>query len=392
MKKNTIIEVVLIILIISISSIIGAFNFLNIDPSKPTPSGGPSTSVNPSTMPSAGESSSPSSENPSVTETSPSVLNLQDGRNASVTIRLPLERIVSLNSGLTELLVAIGLGDKIVGRDETSVTPGSVLSIPVVGANAYEPNVEKIIELNPGVIFSDSMLCYNEGAYDQLAKAGIPIYITDPITAQPATPDDLKPETPTNVDATCDLLQKLSVIVDDKKIIDDYVEFVQYYNNLVRDRLATLSRDQKPRVMLEWYKPYMTFQTVNIYQAGGINIAENLSVYAPTLSPEFVVKENPQIIIRLISSQTHDEQEFANLRNQILDREELADVAAVKNNKVFICDYTFRGGIHSIMGYIYWAKWCQPDLFADLDPVAINHELEQIFCVATLPEGTFVFS
>jgi iron complex transport system substrate-binding protein len=320
------------------------------------------------------------------------VLNLQDGRNASVTIRLPLERIVSLNSGLTELLVAIGLGDKIVGRDETSVTPGSVLSIPVVGANAYEPNVEKIIELNPGVIFSDSMLCYNEGAYDQLAKAGIPIYITDPITAQPATPDDLKPETPTNVDATCDLLQKLSVIVDDKKIIDDYVEFVQYYNNLVRDRLATLSRDQKPRVMLEWYKPYMTFQTVNIYQAGGINIAENLSVYAPTLSPEFVVKENPQIIIRLISSQTHDEQEFANLRNQILDREELADVAAVKNNKVFICDYTFRGGIHSIMGYIYWAKWCQPDLFADLDPVAINHELEQIFCVATLPEGTFVFS
>lgn len=397
MKKTTIIEVILIITIIILSSVLGAYNLLNIKPSTPTPTTGPYSTINPSQEPSTSETSTPSTsspsstENPSPTETTPSEIKLLDARNASITIHLPLQRIVTLDSGLTELFVAIGLGDKIVGRDETSTTPASVLSIPVVGANSYEPNIEKIIELNPDVIFSDSMLCWNDGAYDQLDSADIPIYITDPIRTKPATLDDLKPETPTEVDTTCDLLQKLSVIVGNQEVVNKYVDFVQYYNNLVRDRLATLSRDEKPRVMIEWYKPYMTFQTTGIYQAGGINIAENISVYAPVLSPEFVVQQNPEIIIRLISSPTHDQQEFKAARDQILARPELQTVDAVKNSQVYICDYSLRSGIHSVIGYIYQAKWCQPELFADLDPVAINQELEEKFFGNVLAGGTFVY-
>ena len=37
------------------------------------------------------------------------------------------------------------------------------------------------------------------------------------------------------------------------------------------------------------------------------------------------------------------------------------------------------GGVHSIVGYLYWAKWCQPDYFADIDPVAIQAEIDQKF-------------
>ncbi|MCW4007844.1 MAG: ABC transporter substrate-binding protein [Candidatus Bathyarchaeota archaeon] len=315
----------------------------------------------------------------------PQNITIVDGAGRNVTLTVPVKRIVVINDGLTEMLCALGAEDKIVGRDASSNMPESVLDIPVVGENSYLPNVELILELKPDVIFADSMLPYNTVAMSQLEAAGIPIFISDPVDPEPTKHSNL-----TVVDFSCNLLSKLATIVGGQDKAEEYINYVQYYNNLVKQRLANLTQEQKPKVMLEWYAPYNTFVTPGIDQAGGINIAENQTVYAPVLSPEFVVEQNPAVIIRMSSSSNHNLTDFIAERDAIMNRTELAEVDAVKNGRVYICDWDIRGGISSVVGYLYWAKWCQPSLFADIDPNAVHAELYQKFFGTTV-KGVFAY-
>lgn len=308
-----------------------------------------------------------------------------DNANRTIIVLLPVERIVSINDGLTEMLCALGVRDKIVGRDASSTMPPSIIDVPIVAENSYVPNVEAILELNPDILFADSMLAYNDVAMRQLEEASIPIFIADPVVTQP-TPRSNE----TVGDFSCKLLMKIAKIVGGENVAQEYINYVQYYNQLVKERIATLSPSDRPRVMWEWYMPYYTFISPAIDQAGGINIAENMTVYAPLMSPEFVVEQNPQVIIRMISSPTHDEAEFVQLWQEIMSRPELQAVDAIINERVYICDWKIRGGICSVVGYLYFAKWIQPNLFADIDPAQVMADLYQTFFGITV-EGTFVY-
>lgn len=313
------------------------------------------------------------------------VITITDNAGRNVTVTVPVQRIVSLNSGLTEMLCVLGAQGKIIGRDATSTMPPSILSVPVVGENSYQPNVEAILELKPDIIFADSMLAYNTVAMQQLEGAGIPIFISDPTDPKPTPRSNT-----TVVDFTCNLLMKMAMIVGGEMRASEYIQLAQYYNNLVKQRIASLPNEKRPKVMWEWYAPYWTFISPAIYHAGGINIAENMTVYAPVMSPEFVVEQNPQVIIRMISSPTHDLNDFVKIWQEIMSRPELQNVDAIKKGRVYICDWKLRDGILAVVGYLYFAKWIQPTLFEDVDPAKVMAEIYQRFFGITV-EGTFVY-
>ena len=283
------------------------------------------------------------------------------------------------------MLCALGCENRIVGRDESSTLPPSVLEKTVVGANSYEPNVEVILELEPDVVFADSMLPYAAEKYEQLQDSGIPVFIADPTDPEPTAHSN-----ETVIDFSCKLISKLAEIVGEEQTAEEYTTFVQYYNDLVKARIETLTLEERPKVMMEWYEPYYTFVTPGLDQAGGINIAENQTIYAPHLSAEFVVEQNPDVIIRAIMSNEHDEVDFIEIRNEILSRTELSEVNAIINEKIYIYDFAIRGGVRCAVGHLYWAKWCQPDLFADIDPDAVNAEINQLFFGTDMP-GTFAY-
>ncbi|MCS7095928.1 MAG: ABC transporter substrate-binding protein [Candidatus Bathyarchaeota archaeon] len=312
-------------------------------------------------------------------------ITLLDNAGRNITVTVPVQRIVVLNNGLTEMLCALGAQNKIIGRDATSTMPPSIRSVPVVAENSYQPNVEVILELKPDIIFADSMLVYNKVAMQQLESAGVPIFISDPTDPTPTPRSNI-----TVVDFTCSLLMKMAVIVGGEEKAEEYTQFAQHYNNLVKQRLANLPDCKRPKVMWEWYRPYYTFISPAIYHAGGVNIAENMTVYAPIMSPEFVVEQNPQVIIRMISSPSHDLKEFKELWNEIMNRPELQNVDAIKKGRVYICDWKLRNGICSVVGYLYFAKWVQPELFEDVDPAKVMAEIYQRFFGVHV-EGTFVY-
>lgn len=315
----------------------------------------------------------------------PEIITVTDGAGTQMTLNQPIERIVSINSGLTEILCALNCEDKLVGRDKSSTLPPSVLEIPAVADNSYLPNVEMILELQPDILFADSMLPYNEVLMNQLRDSGVPIFIADPSDPEPTAHSN-----ETVIDFSCKLVSTMASIVGSQDIAQEYVEYVQHYNELVKTRLVDLTADQKPRVMLEWYEPYNTFVTPGLDQAGGINIAENQTEYAPVLSAEFVVEQNPEVIIYMVSSPDHVEADFIAIRDSILNRPALGDIDAIKNGKVYVCDWVARGGIRCVVGYLYWAKWCQPTLFADIDPAALNSEVNQKFFGADI-SGVYAY-
>ncbi|MCW4034553.1 MAG: ABC transporter substrate-binding protein, partial [Candidatus Bathyarchaeota archaeon] len=315
----------------------------------------------------------------------PEIVTVEDGAGNVLTIKQPVERIVTINSGLTEILYALGCEDRIVGRDESSTLPPAALDILVVADNSYVPNVEMILELEPDLLFADSMLPYNTELYEQIQSAGIMIFISDPSDPEPAQHAE-----DTVIDFSAKLVTTIASIVGAQETAEEYVTYVQSYNDLVKERLETITEEDRPKVLLEWYAPYNTFVTPGLDQAGGINIAENQTEYAPVLSAEFVIEQDPDIIIRAISSYEHLESDFVAMRDEIMSRPELSEVTAVQTGQVYIYDWASRGGIRCVVGYLYWAKWCQPDLFDDIDPVAINSEIDQMFFGTTIP-GVYAY-
>lgn len=88
----------------------------------------------------------------------------------SYTFKTPAKRIVSLAPSITEILFAIGAGDKVVGRTKYCAYPAEVSSITAVGT-LYEPDLEAILDLEPDTVIAATHM--NEDVLKTLEKAKI---------------------------------------------------------------------------------------------------------------------------------------------------------------------------------------------------------------------------
>lgn len=105
------------------------------------------------------------------------VLVLASCRSDSRTVGRPAQRIVSLLPSFTELLFAIGAGDRVVGRTTWCDYPPAAVDVPSVG-DGMPPNVEAVAERKP-----DLVALYNSGpnviAAQQLERIGIRTVLLD---------------------------------------------------------------------------------------------------------------------------------------------------------------------------------------------------------------------
>jgi iron complex transport system substrate-binding protein len=100
---------------------------------------------------------------------------LQDDWGRRVALAAPAQRIVSLAPATTELVFALGLGARLVGRTTWCDWPSEAASVPDVG-NGIGPNVEAIAGRRP-----DLVLVYpseaNRAAIRQLEGLGIAVAV-----------------------------------------------------------------------------------------------------------------------------------------------------------------------------------------------------------------------
>lgn len=96
---------------------------------------------------------------------------LVDDAGRTVSLEVTPSRIVSLAPGMTELLFAVGAGERVVGRTRWCDYPPAVADIPSVG-DGLSPNVESILARRPDlVVFYASPA--NETAISQLEQLGV---------------------------------------------------------------------------------------------------------------------------------------------------------------------------------------------------------------------------
>ena len=313
-----------------------------------------------------------------------SELTLVDSADRIVTVKKPINKIVPTELSIPEVIRTLGATDKLVAIDHwTSLFSEffpELMDLPVIGDYYYGLDYEKIFELEPDIVIS----YYGAGS----SMAEQPSEIADKLE-------------PVGIELVCfqfyeqniyvGEVKKLGYILDKRDRAEEFIEFFQDdCMDIIKERTEGLSEVDKPRVYLE-YTPITYHCTPTAGQdldqmceiAGGINIAADLPGKYPKVDSEWVIAQNPDIIIKSVYQGSvscgfgeDDTTEMRELWGKITSGEDIYTgwevISAVKNEKVYLQSSDIYGGPSGFVGTAYYAKWIQPDLFDDdLDPKAI---------------------
>jgi len=104
-------------------------------------------------------------------------VSVTDDAGRQLNLQAPARRVIALSPALTELVFAVGAGDRLAGAVEYSDYPQAARKLPRVG-DALALQIERILSLQP-----DLILAWKRGnnprQLERLADLGVPIYYHD---------------------------------------------------------------------------------------------------------------------------------------------------------------------------------------------------------------------
>jgi iron complex transport system substrate-binding protein len=404
LKQLQIAAIAVIITVVAIAAVYGTYSAFYAASPSPSPTTSPSVTpqVTSTPLPTAGtnETSSPTSQptsaptnNPTSSPTAaptststpvptptpaPTNVTFVDYVNHTVTLNLPVKRIVVLDDSLAGIVCALGAQDKIVARSDGVIYPATLTSLPSVGTSAYSFSMESVLSLNPDVVIANSMLTTDNK--NKLTAAGIP-YIVE------------NAGIPSRVNT---VVTEFGLILNNPAKAAQINNSTNYYTNLIAQRIQSLPASQRTTFYYEWGTSAWMTQTNGtsgndiIVSCGGINIARNSTVAYPTLNAEFVAESNPDVIIQAISGSTAIA-DYTTAYDSMTSRIALQETNAIKTGRVHIMYLYLTYGVRYPVGDLYIAKWLYPTLFADINPDTIYANLVQQYFGIQLT-GTYTYS
>jgi iron complex transport system substrate-binding protein len=227
------------------------------------------------------------------------------------------QRIVSLAPGITEILYALGLDNKIAGVTTFCDWPAAARTKPRIGGFT-NPSIEKIIALKPDLIIATAD-GNRKDTVRQLERLGLPVYVTNP----------------SDTDGILKSILNIGEITNREKDAGKLVEELQKRLNNVT---AQIRHKNKPRVFFQiGLEPVVTVgkgTLINegIERAGGINIAGHDAARYPRYSAEGIMGALPEII--LFAPMINDK-EFAVVKSFW---QNFKGIPAVDNNRIYPID------------------------------------------------------
>jgi iron complex transport system substrate-binding protein len=258
------------------------------------------------------------------------------------------QRIVSLAPSNTEILFALGLGDRVVGVTEYCDYPPEAEGKPSVGGFST-PNIEEVVALSPDLVLATSI---HEKSIPQLEDRGLTVFALNPKTLDEVL------ESITLVGEISGKDEEASTLVAEMR---DRIE-------AVTDETANLPESQRLTVFyVTWHDPLKTAGSGTrhdelIAKAGGINVAGELTGYAD-ISLEAVLEANPQVIIAGVGMGSGED-----LTLQFVNTEpRLENVDARINNRVYSIDVDLAGrpGPRIVDALEQFAEFIHPEVFTD---------------------------
>jgi len=250
------------------------------------------------------------------------------------------QRIVSLAPSNTEILFALGLGEKMVGVTDWCDYPPEALEKEKVGG--YDtPDIEKIVALNPDLI---------------LVAYGTSMDVINTLVGLGLTVFGIKT---TDLDDLLNDIKTIGEITD--KELEAYALTSEMENRIQAVTNQTEELEERPSVFyIVWHDPLWTagsetFIHELIEKAGGVNICQNLTGYT-TISIEEVVACNPEVIIT-------SEWSFEWAQNETL----LEGTDARQYDRVYQGDDDLvqRPGPRLVEGLEWFAYFIHPEIFEE---------------------------
>ncbi|AAD35174.1 iron ABC transporter substrate-binding protein [Thermotoga maritima MSB8] len=246
-----------------------------------------------------------------------------DNAGRVVEITSAPERVVSLSPAATRFLVFLGLEDKIVG-----VTDYDSYEAEKVGA-MVPVNIEKVVSLNPDLVLMFGGFQLPE--VPKLEKAGLKVLVVNPNSLNDIIRDVVLLGT---IFDRRDLALEKS-----EKLREKMLEIGKKTYNVPpskRPKVLYLISSPGPDVKEIWTCGMGSYLNEIISLAGGVNIASGIAGPNgwPQLSIEYVVSQNPDVIIVGVYIPGTENEEI----KKILNFEPFKEINAVKNKRVFAVD------------------------------------------------------
>jgi iron complex transport system substrate-binding protein len=245
-----------------------------------------------------------------------------DDWGRTVALAAPARRIVSLAPATTELVFALGLGDRLVGRTRWCDYPPAARQVADVG-DGLAPNVEAVAARRP-----DLVLLYaspaNRAAADRLATLGIPVAALA-------------------LDRAADVRRAAFLVgglAGAARAADSLVAAFDSLRTEVAHE-AERRRGPRPRVYVDvWADPPMTVGRGSYLQevveaAGGDNLFDDVRASSAMVSLEAIAQRDPDVIVVL--------QTDTSRAPDLAARPGWSAVRAVREGRILVLDGTLFG-------------------------------------------------
>jgi iron complex transport system substrate-binding protein len=270
------------------------------------------------------------------------------GRPFPLPERTP-ERIVSMAPNVTEILFALGLGDRVAGVTRFCDYPPEARSIRRIGG-LVDPNIEIIQSLDPGLIiaFRGNPL----RLVDRIRKLGLPVFVLD--IGQ-------------GLEALFPLIAKIGRVTRTEGRAGELAAGLKRRLESVDAAISEVGMRPKVFVLLYgqglWTCGGESYVDDLIARAGGTNVASSLPKKWVLYKREQILEDDPDVIFILARSR----EDFATGRDWLLRKARVESVAAVRSGKVYELDENAasRFGPRLVDVLDRMARLLHPELFGE---------------------------
>ncbi len=241
----------------------------------------------------------------------PAAQTITDDAGRAIALKSSPTRIVSLAPSNTEVLYALGLGDRVVGVTQYCDYPPEAKQKPNIGGFS-KIDLERVVGLNPDLVLATNI--HNKTVVPELEKRGITVVVVEP----------------KNVD---DVLAKITFVGKITGASDAAAKLTAQMKTRIDGVAAkTATAKVKPRVFYEIDKTLYTpgpgsFIDDMIAQAGGMNIAADAKSAYAQLSAEVIIAKDPQVILL-------GDMNFGESPESVKARPGWSNISAVKNGRI----------------------------------------------------------
>ncbi|WP_261177596.1 ABC transporter substrate-binding protein [Anaerobacillus sp. CMMVII] len=208
----------------------------------------------------------------------------------------------------TEILFAIGAGDKVLAVDDFSNFPEQTAGLPKLGSTYSGLNLEQLIALQPDVIFINAAL--QAQVAQELREQGLKVFGSNP----------------QSVEEIIQAIEEIGVVLNHQEEAEAVTKGMLEKLEFVKVKVANVA----PKQVYAEYSAGWSFGTGEfandlITLAGGVNIFADQTGWFE-VSAEEVIKRNPEVILYTAGEEGIKEEN----KEQIISRDGWEVISAIQ--------------------------------------------------------------